>query len=148
MTRRPWARVVSPPRSAEAQRRGAVDAARRPQRHPRLGEQRLLQPREVLPVVVAAVILVTVVVADAATARGTVLISLVVTAPLLVAAFTRPGVTAAVGAVSVAAAAVRLPLDGSATSTRSSGSRPSPPARCWRCSSRGGAKRASDSCLR
>lgn len=72
----------------------------------------MLHRREALPVTAASVILVAVVIADATTARGTVLVSLVVTAPLLTAAFTRPGVTAAVAVGAILAALVRLPFDG------------------------------------
>ncbi len=71
----------------------------------------VLLRREVAPTAAAAAILLAVVIADAATARATVLVSLVVTAPLLTAAFTRPGVTAAVAGAAVLAALLRLPWD-------------------------------------
>jgi sigma-B regulation protein RsbU (phosphoserine phosphatase) len=76
----------------------------------------LLQRREVAPVVAALLVLLGVVVADVATGEDTVLVSLLVTAPLLAAAFTRPGVTAAIGlgavGLVVARAASAVPVDG------------------------------------
>ena len=64
----------------------------------------MLERREVAPVVAALLVLLGVVLADAATGDDVVLVGLLVTAPLLAAAFTRPGVTGAIAAVAVALA--------------------------------------------
>ena len=68
-----------------------------------------LQHREVRPVAVAAALLLAVVVADVLTSDEAVFTSLLITAPLLAAAFTRPGVTAVVGGFAVALAVVLVP---------------------------------------
>lgn len=69
----------------------------------------VLQQRELLPVAVAGLLLLGVVLTDLLTGDETVFISLLITAPLLVAAFTRPGVTAAVGVAAAALAVVLAP---------------------------------------
>lgn len=69
----------------------------------------MLERREVGPVLVAALLLASVVVADLLTGDDTVLVSLLVTPPLLVAAFARPAVTGAVGVVAAALAVALLP---------------------------------------
>ena len=69
----------------------------------------VLQHRELVPVAAAALLLLSVVAADLLTGSDTVFISLLVTAPLLAAAFTRPGVTALVGAVASGLAVALVP---------------------------------------
>ena len=69
----------------------------------------LLQHREIAPVVVACLLLLAVVLTDVLTGAETVFVSLLITAPLLVAAFTRPGVTAVVGVAAALLAAVLVP---------------------------------------
>ena len=70
----------------------------------------MLQRRERVPVAAASVLLLGVALADALTGRDTVLVSLLVTGPLLVAAFSRPAVTAAVGLAALTISMIRLPL--------------------------------------
>jgi sigma-B regulation protein RsbU (phosphoserine phosphatase) len=77
----------------------------------------VLQRREVAPVVAALLVLLGVVVADAVAGEDVVLISLLVTAPLLAAAFTRPGVTGAIGLAAVVLAVV-LAVGSGATAER------------------------------
>lgn len=69
----------------------------------------MLQHREVAPVGVAAVLLLGVVAVDRLTSTETVFISLLITAPLVVAAFTRPVVTAVVGGTATALALLLVP---------------------------------------
>ena len=69
----------------------------------------VLQHRELLPVAVAGLLLLGVVLTDLLTGDETVFISLLITAPLLAAAFTRPGVTAGVGVAAAALAVVLVP---------------------------------------
>lgn len=69
----------------------------------------VLQHRELLPVATAGLLLLGVVLTDLLTGDETVFISLLITAPLLVAAFTRPGVTAGVGVAAATLAVVLVP---------------------------------------
>ena len=69
----------------------------------------MIRHREAGPLLAAALLLVGVVVADLLTGNDTVLVSLLITPPLLVAAFARPAVTAAVGVVATALAIALLP---------------------------------------
>ena len=69
----------------------------------------VLQHRELAPVAAAALLLLGIVVADLVTGADTIFISLLVTGPLLAAAFTRPGVTALVGVVATGSAIALLP---------------------------------------
>jgi sigma-B regulation protein RsbU (phosphoserine phosphatase) len=75
------------------------------------GSSRLpgLQHREVAPVAVALSMLLAVVVVDVLSGEETVFLGLLITAPLLVAAFVRPGVTALIGTAAVALAVVLVP---------------------------------------
>lgn len=65
--------------------------------------------RELLPVAAASLLLLGVVMTDLLTGDETVFISLLITAPLLAAAFTRPAVTAGVGLTAAALAVVLVP---------------------------------------
>ena len=69
----------------------------------------MLEHRELAPVAAAALLLIGVVSADLVTGADTIFISLLVTAPLLAAAFTRPAVTALVGLAASALAVALLP---------------------------------------
>ena len=69
----------------------------------------LLQHRELAPVATACALLLAVVLTDVLTGDETVFVSLLITAPLVAAAFTRPAVTAAIGAAATALAVVLVP---------------------------------------
>lgn len=69
----------------------------------------LVERREAGPVAAALLLLAAVVLADVLTGDETVFVSLLVTAPLLAAAFTRPGVTAAVGFIAAVLAVLLVP---------------------------------------
>ena len=66
---------------------------------------------ERMPVAVAAALLLGVVIADLLTGDETVFVSLLITAPLVVAAFTRPAVTAAVGGTAATLAILLVSAD-------------------------------------
>ena len=75
----------------------------------RRAPSRLVERREAGPLAVALMLLVGVVLADLLTGDETVFVSLLVTAPLLAAAFTRPAVTAAVGLLAAGLAVLLVP---------------------------------------
>lgn len=75
---------------------------------------RLLRTERV-PLAVAALLLLAVVVADLLTGDETVFVSLLITAPLVVAAFTRPAVTAGVGVAAAVLATVLVSAERFAT---------------------------------
>ena len=68
----------------------------------------LLLPSERMPVAAALVLLAAVVVADTVTGEQTLLAGMLIIAPLLAAAFTRPSTTGVIGAAAVALAVVRV----------------------------------------
>jgi len=95
-----------------------TDVARsaRPPAPPRSGARRAgaalaLRHDEVAPLLASLAILLGVVVADVVTGEQTVVVSLMITAPLLAAAFTRPVVTAVVGAAATALSLALAPED-------------------------------------